>query len=227
MPVKQKKAASKRESIGNGFQQTGEHCGLISCSLLFFALLAFDLADIIFVPLNAAFLEGENHPSATVPGAFRHFSRGSGVLCFEGEMMKKLYASIRKRPVNPVLMIGVLALYCANNHYLKFQTDGVLRLFFVCYFNDLICPLFFFAYANLLLLTVGRELHKLWCIALIGLGISLIWEFFAPVLKPTATADPVDIICYLLGSTGYWAILHFVRKDRGHGKKRIAAGGDC
>ena len=126
--------------------------------------------------------------------------------------MKKLRESIRKRPINLVLLLGVLGLYFLNNLYLKAHLDGWLQTFFVCFFNDLMCPLFFFSYANMLLLTINKEWHRLWFICLIGICVSFVWEFFAPVIKPTSTTDPLDILCYMVGSVVYWAILHLVRK---------------
>ena len=128
--------------------------------------------------------------------------------------MKKLAASARFRPVNPVLMAAVLVLYFLNNRWFKAHTDGPVQYFMICHFNDLICPLFFLAYSNLLLLTVGRELRKIHWVLLFGLCSGLIWEFFAPVIKPTATADPWDLLFYLIGTGLYWCILKFITRRR-------------
>lgn len=126
--------------------------------------------------------------------------------------MRKIYNSAQKRPINIILLVCVIGLYFVNNHYLKAHTMGNIRLFFICYFNDLMCPLFFFSYANLLLITVNKELHRFWSIIAVGICTSLVWEFFAPLIKPSSTTDLVDIICYMSGSVIYWAILHFMRK---------------
>lgn len=104
-----------------------------------------------------------------------------------------------------------------NNRYLKLCFTGPARLFFVGYFNDLICPLLFFSYANLLLLTVQKELRRLWHILLIGLCVSAVWEGVAPLVKPTAVADPLDVVCYLIGSAAYGGLLHlFVKIQTRH-----------
>ena len=63
--------------------------------------------------------------------------------------MKKIVESIRKRPVNLMLLILVVFAYWINNLFLKEHSGGLLRVFFIGYFNDLICPLFFFSYANM------------------------------------------------------------------------------
>ena len=80
----------------------------------------------------------------------------------------------------------------------------------LCYFNDLICPLLFFSYANLLLLTVDKEITQLWLTCLVGLCASCFWEFGAPYIKSTAITDPIDIAFYLAGSIIYWGILRCV-----------------
>lgn len=106
-----------------------------------------------------------------------------------------------------VLIVLVIILYIFNNGVLKQISCGGIHYFFVCYFNDFLCPLFFVAYCNLLLLLVEKELLKLKWILLLCLSTSLIWEYFAPLLKPTATADMLDILFYLLGGFLYWLIL--------------------
>lgn len=121
--------------------------------------------------------------------------------------MNKILTSIKAKPVNLILIILVPCLYLLNNLYLKNHTGGVLQYFMICHFNDLICPLFFIAYSNLLLLTVGRELRKLHWVLLFGICAGLIWEFFAPVIKPSATTDWIDLVFYTLGTALYWCIL--------------------
>ena len=126
--------------------------------------------------------------------------------------MKKLAWSIQKRPVNPILILAVAGAYVINNCYLKAHTGGALQYFLICHFNDLICPLLFFAYANLLLLTVEREITRLWVILLISMGTSFLWEFAAPLFKASATTDPVDLACYIAGGILYWVILRCTAK---------------
>ena len=84
-------------------------------------------------------------------------------------------------------------------------------MFFIGYFNDLICPLFFFSYANMLLITVGKEIARLWVICLVSLCTSCVWEFVAPLMKPSSTTDPLDIFCYITGGVVYWAILRYIK----------------
>jgi hypothetical protein len=125
--------------------------------------------------------------------------------------MKKLVESVRKRPINLILLISVIIAYLFNNLFLKEQSSGLLRLFFVGYFNDLICPLFFFSYANMLLITVNKEITRLWVTCLISFCTSCVWEFVAPLMKPSSTTDPLDIVCYVTGGIVYWAILRYIK----------------
>lgn len=125
--------------------------------------------------------------------------------------MKKIVESIRKRPVNLMLLILVVFAYWINNLFLKEHSGGLLRVFFIGYFNDLICPLFFFSYANMLLITVGKEIARLWVIFLVSLCTSCVWEFVAPLMKPSSTTDPLDIFCYITGGVVYWAILRYIK----------------
>ena len=121
--------------------------------------------------------------------------------------MKKIVESIRKRPVNLMLLILVVFAYWINNLFLKEHSGGL----FIGYFNDLICPLFFFSYANMLLITVGKEIARLWVICLVSLCTSCVWEFVAPLMKPSSTTDPLDIFCYITGGVVYWAILRYIK----------------
>lgn len=130
--------------------------------------------------------------------------------------MKKMIESIRKRPMNLILLVTVIIAYWFNNLYLKSHTEGTIRLFFVCYFNDLICPLFFFSYANLLLITVNKEITRLWVICIISLCTSCVWEFVAPFIKPSSVTDLFDIVCYVTGGVVYWAILRYINNKNEH-----------
>jgi len=121
--------------------------------------------------------------------------------------MKKILLSIREKPINLILIIIVSILYVFNNVYLKKHTMGIIQKFFICHFNDFICPLLFISYSNLLLITVDKELKKLRWILLFGLCSGLIWEFFAPVIKPSSITDVVDLVFYIMGTFLYWCII--------------------
>ena len=125
--------------------------------------------------------------------------------------MRKLLNSVRKRPLNLVLVIVVIGLYMTNNIIIKPNTDGLIHIFFVSYFNDLLCPYFFLGYANMLLITCNKEMDKLFIILLV-MGIAgAVWELGAPYLKEGSVTDIGDYACYMLGAIGYWLLLKKVK----------------
>lgn len=133
--------------------------------------------------------------------------------------MNRLNASIHKRPVNIILIVSVIGAYLLNNLFLKKNSTGIIHYFFMCHFNDLICPLLFFSYINLLLLTVDKELTSLWKICLISICTSFVWEVWAPLVKKSSITDPIDVVCYFLGSIIYWNVLNFTQKRNSHPRR--------
>jgi hypothetical protein len=121
--------------------------------------------------------------------------------------VREIITSMKRKPINPVLIGIVLCLYFLNNKFIKAHTDGLLQYFMICHFNDFICPLFFMAYSNLLLISVNREIKHFKWLMLFGFCSGLIWEFFAPVIKPSTTTDIIDVIFYCLGTALYWCII--------------------
>ncbi len=132
-------------------------------------------------------------------------------------MAKKIIKSIKKRPINLILVIVVVCLYFINNTLIKPNTLGMVHIFFVSYFNDLMCPYFFLGYANMLLITCSREMATLKVIFIVGMTAGLTWEFIAPFLKKSSVTDPLDIVCYAISTVGYWAVLNAVINRKGKG----------
>ena len=93
------------------------------------------------------------------------------------------------------------------NIKLKNNTEGLIQRFLICHFNDLMCPLLFISYSNMLLITVNKELTKLTWIMVLGIFSGLVWEFVAPVIKPSAVIDVIDLLFYALGTFLYWCII--------------------
>lgn len=105
------------------------------------------------------------------------------------------------------LLIPIVAsLYLFNNFFLKKVTYGLLKVFFVGYFNDLICPLFFVSYVNIMLNFVNKRIVKLFSILLLCFSCGLVWEFVAPLVKENSVTDIWDLVCYCVGGVLYWII---------------------
>ena len=126
----------------------------------------------------------------------------------------KILNSIHRRPFNIISMVIVSALYVLNNTCIKPNTIGKFHVFMVSYFNDLICPLWFLAYVNLLLITNDKEIIHLWKLLTICLMAGLVWEFVAPLVKKGSVTDPLDLVCYAIGTLAYWIILKGVTRKR-------------
>ena len=60
--------------------------------------------------------------------------------------MKKIIQSVKTNLLDTVIIIIVSVMYLLNNRYIKIATSGILHEFFVCYFNDLMAPMFMLAY---------------------------------------------------------------------------------
>ena len=128
--------------------------------------------------------------------------------------MDKLRQSIRKRPINLILMGIIAIMYVLNNRVIKRSTVGWVHLFTVCYLNDIMAPLILLPYANILLGMRDMELKSLLNIEAFCLAVGLIWEFVTPLVKKGSVTDPLDLVCYCFGGFVYWLIL------RRRGKKR-------
>lgn len=129
--------------------------------------------------------------------------------------MQKIIASIKHRPLNFVLIFFVIMLYLINNNLIKPNTTGIVHIFFVSFFNDLLCPYFFLAYANLLLITCDREMTKIKVLLLVCLAAGCVWEFVAPYMKRDSVTDPLDLMCYAISTVGYWKLLNIIIKQDG------------
>ena len=97
--------------------------------------------------------------------------------------------------------------YLLNNFILKKISTGIFYYFFVCYFNDLICPLGFFAYVNIMLSFINKKLEKFYQILISCFVCGLIWEFVAPLLKKSSVTDFYDLLCYCIGGILYWVTI--------------------
>lgn len=105
-------------------------------------------------------------------------------------------------------IIVVAILYLLNNSIFKelVSVDTKLKMFLVCYFSDLICPFGLLSYLNFLFCFLNYRIRRILEIWLWCLCSGLIWEYFAPLLKPSAVSDLWDLLCYLIGGTGYYLL---------------------
>lgn len=120
--------------------------------------------------------------------------------------MKRFIDSIKKRPMNLVIMFVVSFLYFFNNFFIKSHTDGLARLFFVCFFNDILCPIVITAFINFIAVAFGKELKRFALMMFLVFLVGVIWESFAHLIMPRAVKDPLDMLCYMFGGLIYWGL---------------------
>lgn len=120
--------------------------------------------------------------------------------------------TIKKNKVNFFLIGFSLSFYLLNNLIFKIYSTGEYHYFFVCYFNDLLCPLFFVSYTNIMLSLINKRIEKLYHIILYCFLCGFVWEFVAPLLKEGSVTDFYDLICYCIGGLLYWIIRYSIFK---------------
>ena len=112
---------------------------------------------------------------------------------------------IIKNKKNFSLIIICLLFFLLNTLLLKNIDLGILNSFFRGYFNDLLAPIIFLSFMNILLKNIlNIEIKKATYLISITLIISFIWEYIAIFLKPSSTFDYLDIIAYLIGCLIYY-----------------------
>lgn len=113
----------------------------------------------------------------------------------------------------------VLALFACNNALLKNITRGDLNRFFRWYFNDLLCPLFFLSYCQLIFIWIKEELRSCFLLILTAMSAGLVWEYFAPLINPKAVSDPLDLFFYFIGANIYCRMM-MKKGERSYAKMR-------
>lgn len=128
-------------------------------------------------------------------------------------MMEKIRLSIHtvivNRKCNVYCVIFALFVYLTNKFILSELMQGVAKFFCNSYLNDLFCPLFFLAFANMWLIWAEYEMNTYKICVIVGMIAGLIWEYFAPIINSRAVSDPVDIVCYFVGTNLYYFVLRF------------------
>lgn len=106
----------------------------------------------------------------------------------------------------------VVAIYLINKLFLISHTSGWIWRFCVSHLNDLVCPIFFLSYVQMVFrwLEIGVLPYRMGLF--IGMLAGFIWEYFAPIINPRAITDIYDLICYFCGIHIYYMINLVSRK---------------
>lgn len=118
-----------------------------------------------------------------------------------------IWQAVEKRKVNYLGIAVAACVYAINKSFLITQITGKIGYFCRCYLNDLVCPLFYLGYCQILLLWIGYEIKSFRLCLLLGTISGLIWEYVAPFINSNAVSDPIDIICYFIGTNVYYFFL--------------------
>jgi hypothetical protein len=81
-----------------------------------------------------------------------------------------------------------------------------LNYFFSGYFDDLLAPILLFSYMNLVLSFINKKIYSIKYLILIIILCSFVWEYLVIFIKPGSVSDPIDILCYFIGTLIYWII---------------------
>lgn len=124
----------------------------------------------------------------------------------KNQYFARFWDSIWKYKANPLCMMITIVLYFMNQMVFKKCLTGAVGYFCNCFFNDLICQLFFLSYVQIFLIWAEREIKSYIGFLTVGMSAGLIWEFFAPLINTKAVTDIYDLICYLVGVHIYYVI---------------------
>ena len=119
-------------------------------------------------------------------------------------MLPKVVTVARANLINLVNMSLIGGLYFVNNRWFKHISVGAVQYFFICYFNDILAPIFLLSYSNILLYVKGLRINQYTHIIAFCVAVGLLWEFLAPLLNPASVSDWLDIVCYVIGGSIYW-----------------------
>ena len=109
-------------------------------------------------------------------------------------------------------MMVAIGVYCLNQFMFKNNFDGVAGYFCNCYLNDLVCPLFFLSYVQIVLIWARHEVKTYIGLVIIGMSAGFVWEYFAPIINPRAITDVYDLICYFCGIQIYYFVASVEKK---------------
>lgn len=123
--------------------------------------------------------------------------------------LRLLKAAIFKRKINLVGIAIALCVYVINKACLIPYTHGSFNYFCRCYLNDLVCPLFFLGYCQILLIWIDREIKSYWKCMLLIMIAGCVWEYGAPFINAKSVSDVWDLVCYFVGGMVYLLLMKY------------------
>ena len=97
------------------------------------------------------------------------------------------------------LILIIMILYMLNKTYFIHNTTGNIQMFYQCYFNDLLAPVFMLSLIVIMFGMFELEIKQYYLFILIGMIAGLCWEYIIPMIKQSSISDVNDLICYFIG----------------------------
>lgn len=135
----------------------------------------------------------------------RFFSRTGNFLCDSPILSVRITKCWRRFHL---LSSVLLMIFYSVNQQIKTQIHiPVLGYLLRCHFNDYLGAFLFFCYLNLMIsISCFKQVTALPQILFMTAICGFWWEGIAPILHPNSTADPWDLVAYLLGALSYWGM---------------------
>ena len=128
------------------------------------------------------------------------------------KVLLELRQAIWKRKINLWCILVALIIYVVNKSWLIGHLSGWADAFCQCYLNDLVCPLFFLGFSQIMLIWAGHEIESYRYCVLLGGVAGTVWEYLAPLINSMAVSDPIDLICYFIGINIYYICMKLCKK---------------
>ena len=116
------------------------------------------------------------------------------------------------------LFVFCFPIYLLNRIFKSYVKIPVLGYICQCHLNDYIGGIVFCIYLNVLLILNKRTpVVSLFPLCGIMICVSLMWEYFFPLMLPYSTSDAWDVVAYMLGTITYYL---FIKHPIGHNSQK-------
>ncbi len=115
--------------------------------------------------------------------------------------------AVRQNKHELICAAAVTVAYMLNKLIFINITSGDWGYFFRCYFNDLICPIFFLSYCKFIFSLAKIRINNYFIFLGIGMAAGFAWEYVIPLFKHNSISDPYDLLCYFVG-THIYCLIH-------------------
>ena len=110
---------------------------------------------------------------------------------------------------NIIILLFFLTIYIFNRIFKSYIDIYIIGYICKCHLNDFIGGIVFCIYTNFVLIFNNKKpITNFIQLFLLMLIVSLIWEYFFPLILPYSTSDILDVFSYLLGTITYYSLTY-------------------